>query len=252
MTERLRRAARGLVLPVLCLAAWEAASRSHLVDPRILPPLESVGATAATSLLHGTLAFDLLVSLARDMAGFVGGTIVGAALGILLGVSGIAERLVLPTFNGLRQIAILAWIPLISLWFGFGDTAKVMFILLSAFVPVTLNTYQGIRSTPADLREVATALRFTWLQRVTRLFVPAALPSMVTGMHLALIYSWVAAIGSEYFMTVGPGIGGLIISGRERFDMDLVLLGMLLLGIVGFAINRTASVLETRLLRWRP
>jgi sulfonate transport system permease protein len=248
--SRLRRAARGTALPLLILAAWELASRTHMVDQRILPPLETIAQTAARELLHRSLLFDLAVSLARDMAGFVGGTIVGMVLGTILGVSRLAERLVLPTFNGLRQIAILAWIPLIALWFGFGDTAKVVFILLSAFVPVVLNTFQGVRATAPHLMEVATALRFTRLQRITRLFLPGALPSILIGVHLALIYSWVAAIGSEYFMTVGPGIGGLIIAGRERFEMDLVLLGMLMLGIVGFLINRVASVIEARLLRW--
>jgi sulfonate transport system permease protein len=84
------------------------------------------------------------------------------------------------------------------------------------------------------------------------LYLPSALPSIATGAHLALIYAWVASIGSEYFMTVGPGIGGLIIAGRERFQMDLVILGILILGLVGLAINLGASVIEAHLTRWKP
>lgn len=122
--------------------------------------------------------------------------------------------------------------------------------MIAAFVPVVLNTYQGVRATAPCLIEVGTVLRFTPLQFVTRLFLPSALPSIITGLHLALIYSWVAAIGAEYFMTVGPGIGELIIAGREQFAMDLVMLGMLLLGLVGFAINRGAAIIEAWLLRW--
>ncbi len=133
-----------------------------------------------------------------------------------------------------------------------GDTAKVVFILFSALVPVVLNTFEGVRGAPAPLREVAAALRFTPWQSLTRLVLPAALPSIATGVHLALIYAWVASVGAEYFMTVGPGIGGLIIAGRERFDMSLVLLGMMVLGVVGFLINSAASLLERRLLRWSP
>ncbi len=245
-----RRTGRGAVLPLLLAAAWEIASRSGRLDPRILPPLETVAATAARQLVHGDLLYDLTISLARDLAGFVGGTVLGLAVGTLLGISRAASLLVLPTFNGLRQIAILAWIPLISLWFGFGDAAKVVFITISAFTPVVLNTFEGVRNAPPSLIEVGSAVRFTRWQFVTRLYVPAALPSILTGVHLALIYAWVAAIGAEYFMTVGPGIGGLIIAGRERFEMDLVLLGMILLGVVGFGINRLASLAETRLLRW--
>ena len=83
------------------------------------------------------------------------------------------------------------------------------------------------------------------------MFLPSATPSILTGVHLALIYSWLATVAAEYFMTVGPGIGGLIIAGRERFQMDLVMLGVVILGVVGFSLNTGASLLEARLLRWR-
>jgi sulfonate transport system permease protein len=247
----MKRALRGVVLPLLIMTVWEFASRLGLVDARILPPLENVAATALREVMHGGQLFDLAASLARDIAGFLGGTVLGLAIGIVVGVSPLAERLVLPTFNGLRQIAILAWIPLIALWFGFGDGAKIVFIVLSAFVPVVLNTFQGVRAASPALLEVATSLRFTRLQLITRLFLPGALPSILTGLHLALIYAWVASIGAEYFMTVGPGIGGLIIAGRERFEMVLVLLGMILLGLVGFLLNRGAATIEARLRRWQ-
>jgi sulfonate transport system permease protein len=95
-------------------------------------------------------------------------------------------------------------------------------------------------------------LRFSRWQFIRRLFLPAAMPSILTGVRLALITSWVASVAAEYFMTLGPGIGGLIIAGRERFQMDLVLLGMVLLGLVGFLMNQIASLLEGRLLRGRP
>jgi len=243
---------RGAVIPLGLALAWETASRTGALDPRFMPPLETVAATAWRELRHGDLVTDLTISLARDFAGFLGGTLLGILLGTLLGVSRWAEHLVMPSFNGLRQIAILAWIPLISLWFGFGDEAKIAFILMSAFTPVVLNTFEGVRSASAQLVEVGHVLRFTRLQFITRLYLPQAMPIVLTGVHLALIYAWVAAIGAEYFMTVGPGIGGLIIAGRERFEMDLVLLGMILLGLVGFLINRLARSLETWVLRWSP
>ena len=241
------------MLPLLLAAAWEIASGSGRLDPRILPPLETVAATAARQVVHGDLLHDLTISLAHDLASFVGGTVLGVAVGTLLGISRTASLLVLPTFNGLRQIAILAWIPLIPLWFGFGDAAKVVFIMIStisAFTPVVLNTFEGVRSAPPSLIEVGGAVRFTRWQFVTWLYVAAALPFILTGVHLALICAWMAAIGAEYFMTVGPGIGALIIADRERFEVDLVPLGMILLGVVGFLINRFASFAEARLLRW--
>ena len=246
------RALRGTVLPILLLAAWEVASHAGLVDVRILPPPGRVVATAVNQVLHEGLLTNLAASLLRDLAGFTLGAVAGIVIGTAVGLSSVADRLLMPSFNGLRQIAILAWIPLISVWFGVGEAAKIVFIMAAALIPVVLNTHQGMRSAPAQLIEVARALTFTRWQLVTRLYLPSALPSIATGVHLALIYAWVASIGSEYFMTVGPGIGGLIIAGRERFQMDLVILGILILGVVGFLINRGASAIEVWLLRWRP
>lgn len=246
------RTLRGFALPLLLLAAWEGASHSQLADPRILPSVEKVVQTAIHLVMHDGLLHHLAASVARDIAGFVIGTGIGIALGTLTGLSRIADRVFMPTFNGLRQIAILAWIPLISIWFGVGEAAKVVFITAAAVIPVVLNTHEGMRSASRELVEVAHAFTFNRWQLITRLYLPAAAPSILTGVHLALIYSWVASVGAEYFMTVGPGIGGLIIAGRERFQMDLVVLGILILGLVGFLINRGATAVEARLLRWRP
>jgi sulfonate transport system permease protein len=251
MATRLRRALRGAVLPVALLLLWELASHGGLVDPRLLPPLERVARTAVDQVVNHGLFGQLGSSLLRNAVGFALGALFGLTLGTVLGLSRLGDRLFMPTFNGLRQIAILAWIPLISIWFGMGEAAKIVFIMAAAFIPVVLNTYEGVRSASTQLVEVARALTFTHWQVVTRLYLPSALPSIATGVHLALIYAWIASIGSEYFMTVGPGIGGMIIAGRERFEMDLVMLGILILGVVGYLINRSASLLEARLLRWQ-
>jgi sulfonate transport system permease protein len=248
----MKRTMRGAVLPTVLLVAWELASHAHLLDPRIIPPPELIARTAFDQVVHENLLGDLAASLLRDVAGFTLGSLLGIVIGTILGLSRIADRLFMPSFNGLRQIAILAWIPLISIWFGVGEAAKIVFIMAAALIPVVLNTHEGMRSASAQLVEVARTLTFTPWQRVTRLYLPSALPSIATGEHLALIYAWVASIGSEYFMTIGPGIGGLIIAGRERFQMDLVILGILILGLVGFLINRCASAIEARLLWWRP
>jgi sulfonate transport system permease protein len=247
----MKRALRGAVLPVALLLLWELANRGGWVDPRILPPLERVAHTAVDQAVNQGLLGHLGSSLLRDAIGFALGTLLGLAVGTALGLSRLADRLFMPTFNGLRQIAILAWIPLIAIWFGMGEAAKIVFILAAAFIPVVLNTHEGVRNASKQLVEVARALTFTRWQILTRLYLPSALPSIATGVHLALIYAWVASIGSEYFMTVGPGIGGMIIAGRERFEMDLVMLGILILGLVGYLINRSASLLEAWLLRWQ-
>lgn len=246
-----RRLYRGLALPVGLLVLWELFSHSGLVNPQFLPPLEKVGTTAWREMASGELPFDLLVSLRRDLTGFAIGTVLGGAIGILLGLSALADRIFTTWFNGLKQIALLAWIPLISIWFGFDEAAKIVFIALAASIPVILNIVEGIRSTsPKDI-EVGKVFKFNRRQFIFLVYLPSALPSILTGVHLALIYSWLATIGAEYFMAIGPGIGGLIIAGRERFEMDLVLLGIVVLGLVGFVIDRLATAIEDRLIPWR-
>jgi sulfonate transport system permease protein len=240
---------RGVVLPLLLLVAWEVGSHSGFVNPQFLPPLEKVSEVAWQELETGELIDALAASLKRDLLGFVLGAGMGVIIGLLLGLSSVADRIFTTWFNGLKQIALLAWIPLISLWFGFDEAAKIVFVALAAAIPVILNTIEGVHATSARLLEVGAVFKFNRLQLIRLIYLPAATPSLMTGLHLGLIYAWLATIGAEYFMAAGPGIGGLIISGRERFEMALVMLGILVVGLVGFAVDRSASWLERRL--WR-
>lgn len=245
------RVLRGLAIPAALLVAWQVTSHTGLVNPGILPPLEQVGGRFLRELGNGELFTNLAASLARDLTGFSIGTLLGIVFGALLGLSRLADGLFGPSFNALKQIALLAWIPLISIWFGFGETAKIVFISLAAFIPVVLNTYEGTRNVPVKLIEVGAALTFSRAQLLRRIYLPAALPSILTGVQLALIYSWLATVASEYFMSVGPGIGGLVVAGRERFEMDLVMLGVVILGLVGLALSRAAHALEVRFVKWK-
>ncbi len=162
-----------------------------------------------------------------------------------------------PSFHTVKQISLFAWIPLISVWFGLGDAAKVAFLSLAAFFPVVLNTFEGIRAVPADLLEVARVLRFTRTQVLWRVVLPSAAPSIFAGIHLGLIYAWLATLGAEYLLVSGQGIGNTMTDGRENFWMDLVIFGVIVVGLVGFTLNWIASRIESRLLacagaRWPP
>jgi sulfonate transport system permease protein len=136
--------------------------------------------------------------------------------------------------------------------FGFGEQAKIVFVALASFIPVVINTFDGMREAPKDLLEVGRTFQFSARQRFLRIYLPSAMPAIATGIHLGLIYSWLATVGAEYFLAVGLGIGGLVIAGRERFDMAMVIVGVVILGLVGFLLNCLASALENHLLRWRP
>lgn len=242
---------RGAVIPLLLLAAWWLAVKSGLSTSPLLVAPEQVWATAVEQATSGKLFVALGASLWRDLAGFAIGAGAGLLFGAALGASPLVEKLAGPSFHTLKQISLFAWIPLLSVWFGLGDAAKVAFLSLAAFFPVVLNTFEGIRSVPAELLEVGRVLRFTRWQRWRRVILPSASPSIFAGIHLGLIYAWLATLGAEYLLVAGKGIGNTLVDGREHFWMDLVLFGVIVVGLVGFALNWIASRIEARALAWR-
>lgn len=241
---------RGLVLPLTFILLWSLSARFEIVNSALLVSPLKVLATAWEHIETGRLWRALSASLAREATGFLIGTAGGLVLGALLGLSPLFNRVIGPSFNTFKQISLFAWIPLISVWFGLGDVAKVVFLSLAALVPVVVNTCDGIRTTPPGLLEVARVYGYTRWQTITQVVLPAALPSIFTGVYLALIYSWLATIGAEYLLVAGRGIGNTLVEGSEHFQMDLVIFGMVVIGLVGWLMNASARALERRLSRW--
>ena len=242
---------RGWVLPLVLLALWWAAFRFGWSSSPVLVSIGSVWHRAVEQTLSGELWTGLSASLWRDLIGFAIGASAGLAVGAALGLSRLFENLVGPSFHTLKQISLFAWIPLLSVWFGLGDAAKIAFLSLAAFFPVVLNTFEGIRSVPGELMEVARVLRFNRRQWLRKVVLPSAAPSIFAGIHLGLIYAWLATLGAEYLLVSGKGIGNTMIDGRERFEMDLVIFGVIVVALVGFSLNWLATRVEQRLLAWR-
>lgn len=242
---------RGFVIPLSLLLVWDLLTRFELVNTLLLARPAAVLVSLREQVQQGELFSQLLASLQRDLSGFVLGALAGLLVGSAMGLSRLADRLVGPTFHAAKQVAVFAWIPLISVWFGVGEPAKIVFIALSAFYPVVVNTFEGIRSVGREHIEVARVFRFTPLQVLRKVVLPGALPSIFAGLHLALVYSWLGTLGAEYLLAPGPGVGNLMIEGREQFQMAKVLLGVLVAGGVGYGLNALATKLESNLLRWR-
>lgn len=247
----LPRPLRGWVLPIALLALWWAAFRFGWSSSPVLVSIGSVWHRAVEQTVSGELWIGLSASLQRDLIGFAIGASAGLVVGAALGLSRLFENLVGPSFHTLKQISLFAWIPLLSVWFGLGDAAKIAFLSLAAFFPVVLNTFEGIRSVPGELMEVARVLRFNRWQWLRKVVLPSAAPSIFAGIHLGLIYAWLATLGAEYLLVSGKGIGNTMIDGREHFWMDLVIFGVIVVGLVGFTLNWIATQIESRLLAWR-
>lgn len=245
-----RRVLRVVALPLLLVALWQTASSAGLTDPREWPAPLTVATRALAEWRSGALPEALWASLARDLAGFALATLVGVPLGLALGLSPLFGRLVGPTFDAFKQVAIFAWIPLFGLWFGMGEGAKVAFIAAAAFVPITMNAWAGAQALPPTLAEATDVLRFTPWQRLIWARLPAALPDIVAGLRVGLISAWLATVGAEYFMSVAPGLGSLLITGRDLYAMDLVLVAVAVLGLTGVVLDAVARRLGAWLIRW--
>ena len=239
------------VLPVVLLALWATGCERGWIAPQILPPPGRVFDTFVELTRNGDLASNTLISLQRVLLGFVAGTLVGFVLGAALGLSRAFEAYVLPSFNALVQIPVLGWLPFLLLLVGVGEPLKYILIAHAALVPVTLSTLQGFRQTPASLDEVARVFEYKHWQRIVYLVLPAAVPTLATGVRLAFTKAWLALVVVE-LVASSEGLGYLIVYGRQLFQLDLVMASVVVVGAIGYAMNRSLDALEARLRRGQP
>jgi len=254
--RRVADALRGLVLPALLAAAWVAAGALGIGNPQIFVPVQSVAAAALETLAQGTLPAAIAATLVRALLGFVLGAGLGFAAGLLLGLHGRSHQLLSPSLNAARQIALFAWIPLLSAWLGAGEEMKITLIALGAFFPMLLSTEAGCRSVPRPYLEVGRLLEFDRRTQIRRIVLPAAAPAVVSGLEIALATAWLGTIGAEYLIGTGyvnghgDGLGVLLAASREFGRMDIVVVGIVALAITGLALDRLAVWVSRRLLSW--
>jgi sulfonate transport system permease protein len=241
----------GLALPALLLVLWQAICIARLLPPYVLPSPAAVLERFRMELAGETFWKDVLASLSRVLKGFLLGSVAGLAFGLLLGLSRWADRLLGPLFLAYRQIALFAWVPLLSMWFGGGETGKVAFVTLSSFAPVVVNTWRATRAIPNPLRELGAVLTFNRLDYISLIALPGALPGIVTGVRSAMVYAWLATVGAELFLDIAPGMGGRLNEGRDKFEVDLMLVALFVLTGLGLAFSQVVALIERRLMRWR-
>ena len=239
------------LLPALLFLLWNVGCARGWIAPQILPPPHRVYETFVDLAQSGELARNTLISLQRVLLGFAGGTVLGFAIGAALGLSRTLEAWVLPSFNAVVQIPVLGWLPFLLLLVGVGEPLKYLLIGHAALVPVTLSTMQGFRQVPATLDEVAHVFTYTRWQRIVRLVLPAAVPTLATGVRLAFTKAWLALVVVE-LVASSEGLGYLIVYGRQLFQLDLVMASVVVVGAIGLVINYLLDVLEKRLWRGTP
>jgi len=238
------------LLPLALLALWFAGAARGWISSQVLPPPAYVWETLRDLVTSGDLRMHAGASFMRVGVGFVAGTTIGLVLGAAMGLSRRVEACLLPTFNALVQIPVLAWLPFVLLLVGIGEPLKYILIAKAAMVPVALNTLQGFRQTPAALREVGEAFGYTRRQQVLEIVLPHALPTLFTGVRLGFTKAWLSLVVVE-LVASSEGLGYLIVYGRQLFQLDLVMAAVVVVGAIGYAIDRLLDLLERRLNRHR-
>jgi sulfonate transport system permease protein len=241
---------RGLVLPLLLLVLLEALVRFGWIPAHQLPAPSQIGQTLWWLAAGGELWGHIGVSLARVAAGFVIGAALAVLIGAWVGLSRRAESYLEPSFQALRAIPSLAWVPLLLLWLGIDETPKVVLIALGAFFPVYLALLAGIRNVDRKLVEVGRLHRLSGVALTRRILLPAALPSLFTGLRGALSLSWMFLVAAE-LIAATRGLGYLLSDGRETSRPDLVIAAILLLALLGKLSDSLLKAIETRALHWR-
>jgi sulfonate transport system permease protein len=239
------------IVPVLILIAWEYAARSGALSSRVLPEPLAVVRAAWQLLLTGQLWDNLKVSAGRAFAGLLVGGGLGLALGFLTGLSRRAEVALDTTLQMLRNIPPLALIPLIILWFGIDEGAKLFLVAFGVFFPLYLNTFHGIRTVDRGLIEMARSYGLSGWRLYREVILPGALPSIVVGLRYALGLMWVLLIVAET-ISASSGIGYMTMNAREFLQTDVMLVGILMYALLGKLADVAARRLERVCLRWHP
>ena len=239
------------LLPVALLALWFTGAEQGWISPQVLPPPQFVWETLRDLATSGDLWLHVSTSFTRVGVGFAAGTLLGLVLGSAMGLSRSVEAYLLPTFNALVQIPVLAWLPFVLLIVGIGEPLKYILIAKAALVPVALNTLQGFRQTPAALREVGDVYGYSRRQQVLEIVLPHAVPTLFTGVRLGFTKAWLSLVVVE-LVASSEGLGYLIVYGRQLFQLDLVMAAVIVVGAIGYAIDRLLDRLETAVHRRRP
>ncbi|MCK1995410.1 aliphatic sulfonate ABC transporter permease SsuC [Peribacillus muralis] len=239
------------IVPLILLVTWQMLSLWGVLSERILPAPTEVLQAGAALLETGDLAEYIGISAKRAFIGFLIGGIIGFVLGLLNGISNIAETLFDTSLQMLRNIPHLALIPLVILWFGIEEEAKIFLVALGVLFPIYLNTFHGVKSVDKDLIEAARVYGLHGFSLFWNVILPAALPSILVGIRFSLGIMWVTLIVAET-ISANSGIGYMAMNAREFMRMDVVVLSILLYALLGKISDVFAKIVEKRCLKWHP
>jgi NitT/TauT family transport system permease protein len=246
------------VFPVAILLLWQIFSTIGFVRRNVFPPPSEVlavwydlitGQTDAAARYSGTWLDHAWASTWRVFVGFAWGVALGVFVGLLIGLSRVMERVLDPTIQVLRNIPVTAWVPLSLVFFGIGNAPAVFLIGLGAFFPAAINSTHGVRQINITLYKAARMMGANETELLSRVILPAALPSILTGVRLSMGIAWVLVVVAE-ILAVRSGLGYLLNDAYLFYRNDVVIAAMLSIGLLGFLSDRLVVLVRDMLLTW--
>lgn len=239
------------LVPAAILALWQAGSNLGAIRPEFLPAPSEIAAAGWRLTASGELPANIAISFKRAVSGFLVGGTLAFAFGLLNGLSRLSEKLTDSTFQMVRNIPNLALIPLVILWFGIDEGAKLFLTAFGVFFPLYINTFHGVRNVDPQLIEMARSYGLSSWSLFRKVILPGALPSIFVGLRYALGIMWLTLIVSET-IAASSGIGYMATHAREFMLVDVVVLAILVYALLGKLADSTARFLERRTLSWNP
>lgn len=236
-TEKLGKVGLPLAVGGVLLAVWSALSIAHVFPPSAVPSPLAVGRGFVVEFTTGRLFDDSVASLFRVVTGFTLAVAVGLPLGLWLGYAARAREALLPAVNFFRNLSPLAWIPFAILWFGVGDAPTIFLIFMATVFPVALATVAAVAGIPSVYFRVARDYGLTGSRLLTQVMLPAIMPQVITALRVTAGLAWVVVVAAE--MIAGrDGLGFAVWDARNGLRMDLLVVAMIVIGLIGVAIDR--------------
>lgn len=237
-------------LLIVLIAVWQCASAFGYINPIVLPSPLSIAECFVSLLRDGTLLQNLLISSKRVLTGYVISAVLAVVLGIWIGLSPRFKRMRDLIIQILKPIPPISWIPLVILWFGIGESSKVFLIFIGGFFTILVNVVDGIRRIDVKLVELANAMVIPRMKYILQVVIPYAAPNIFTGLRVGLGQSWMCVVAAE-LVASSTGLGYMIMYARQFGQTDVVIVGMLIIGITGKVMDSILLAVEKSVIRWK-
>jgi sulfonate transport system permease protein len=237
-------------LLILLAAVWQLASDHGYINPIILPSPLNIARCFADLLRDGSLQKNLIISSKRVLTGYAVSSVLALVLGIWIGLSPRFKRMTDLIIQILKPIPPISWIPLVILWFGIGESSKVFLIFIGGFFTILVNVVDGIRRIDVKLVELANAMVIPRMKYIFQIVIPYAAPNIFTGLRVGLGQSWMCVVAAE-LVASSTGLGYMIMFARQFGQTDVVIVGMLMIGIIGKVMDSLLMAVEKSVIRWK-